>query len=78
MWIDTEPAVKEYFDRENMAQLLASRQVEIVRVPQYKESLHVETSVWGMKSMFGFRNTFIYDAEGKVLSSIRRRADWPK
>jgi acyl-ACP thioesterase len=65
MWIDTEPAVKEYFERENMAQLLASRQVEIVRVPRYKESLYVETSVWGMKSMFGFRNTFIYDAEGQ-------------
>jgi len=25
----------------------------------------VTTSVYGMKPMFGFRNTFIYDAEGK-------------
>ena len=25
MWIDSEPQVKEYFARENMAQLLASR-----------------------------------------------------
>ncbi|MBO4529183.1 MAG: hypothetical protein J5767_00945 [Paludibacteraceae bacterium] len=65
MWIDTEPTVANYFKRENMAQLLASRQVEIIRVPSYKEELHVETSVWEMKSMFGFRNTFIYDANNQ-------------
>ena len=64
MWLESEPTVKEYFARENMAQLLAARQVEIVRVPDFKEELTVTTSVYGMKSMFGFRNTFIYDAEG--------------
>lgn len=65
MWIDTEPGVKHYFTEQNMAQLLASRQVEVVRVPEYKEELTVTTSVYGMKPMFGFRNTFIYDSEGK-------------
>ena len=65
MWIDSEPGVKQYFAEQNMAQLLATRQVEIVRVPSYKEELTVTTSVYGMKPMFGFRNTFIYDAQGK-------------
>ena len=65
MWIDSEPGVKQYFTEQNMAQLLATRQVEIVRVPEYKEKLTVTTSVYGMKPMFGFRNTFIYDAQGK-------------
>ena len=65
MWIDSEPGVKQYFTEQNMAQLLATRQVEIVRVPEFKEELTVTTSVYGMKPMFGFRNTFIYDAEGK-------------
>ncbi len=65
MWLESEPVVKEYFRRENMAQLLASRQVEIVRVPNFKEELTVTTSVYEMKPMYGFRNTFIYDAEGK-------------
>ena len=64
MWIDSEPGVKHYFAEQNMAQLLASRQVEVVRVPKFKEKLTVTTSVYGMKPMFGFRNTFIYDAEG--------------
>ena len=65
MWIDTEKGVKQFFMEQNMAQLLASRQVEVVRVPTYKEELTVSTSVYGMKPMFGFRNTFIYDADGK-------------
>ncbi len=65
MWIDSEPQVKDYFEQQNMAQLLATRQVEIIRVPEYKEELTVTTSVYGMKPMFGFRNTFIYDAEGQ-------------
>ena len=64
MWIDSEPEVKDYFLQQNMAQLLATRQVEIIRVPNYKEELTVTTSVYGMKPMFGFRNTFIYDAQG--------------
>ena len=58
MWIDSEPEVKDYFLQQNMAQLLATRQVEIIRVPDYKEELTVTTSVYGMKPMFGFRNTF--------------------
>lgn len=65
MWIDSEPGVKQYFTEQNMAQLLASRQVEVIRVPEYKEELTVTSTVYGMKPMFGFRNTFIYDAEGK-------------
>lgn len=49
MWIDSEPGVKQYFKEQNMAQLLASRQVEIIRVPVFKEKLTVTTSVYGMK-----------------------------
>ena len=65
MWIDSVPVVKQYFADQNMAQLLATRQVEVVRVPRYKEELTVTTSVYDVKPMFGFRNTFIYDADGK-------------
>lgn len=65
LWIDSEPEVKAYFREHNMAQLLASRQVEILRVPHYKEDLTVKTSVFGMESVFGFRNTIILDSKGK-------------
>lgn len=65
LWIDTEPAVRRCFEEENMAQLLVSRQVEVVRVPACKEDLSVATSVYDIKPMFGFRNTFVYDAAGR-------------
>lgn len=64
LWIDSEPGVKQYFADQNMTQVLAFRQVEIMRVPQYKENLTVTTSVFDMKPMFGYRNTFIYDSDG--------------
>ncbi len=63
MWIDTEPTVQQFFARENMTQLLAARQVEVMRVPCFKEQLTVTTTVYEVKPMFGFRNTFIYDAQ---------------
>lgn len=66
MWIDSEPTVKAFFEESGMTQLLASRQVEIVRVPKYKERLKTVTTVFEVKPMFGFRNTFIYDADGNV------------
>lgn len=66
MWIDSEPGVKKYFEEQNLTQLLATRQVEIIRVPEYKEELTVTSTVYGMKPMFGFRNTFIYDAQGNT------------
>ncbi|MCI6617785.1 MAG: thioesterase [Prevotella sp.] len=66
LWLDSEPAALDFFVRHHMTQLLASRQVEVVRVPNFKEHLTVTTSVYGLKPMFGFRNTFIYDAQGRV------------
>ncbi len=66
MWIDSEPQVKAFFTAENMAQLLVFRQVDICRVPSYHERLTVTSSVYGMKPMFGFRNTFIYDEAGNA------------
>ena len=64
LWIDSEPVVKRCFEERHMAQLLVFRQVEVVRVPRCKERLRVATSVYGMKPKFGFRNTFLYGADG--------------
>ncbi len=49
-----------------MAQLLASRQVEVIRKPRYKEEITVSTSVYDITPLYGLRNTFIYDANGEV------------
>lgn len=64
LWLDTEPAARDYFSRNGYAQLLASRQVEVVRVPAFGERLTCTTSVYECHESFGFRNTFIRDAQG--------------
>ena len=65
MWIDSEPTARKFFSDNNMTQLLATRQVEVVRVPCFKEDLTVTTSIYEVMPMYGFRNTFIRDAQGK-------------
>ena len=65
MWIDSEPTARKFFNDNNMTQLLATRQVEVVRVPRFKEDLTVTTSIYEVLPMYGFRNTFIRDAQGQ-------------
>ena len=65
MWIDSEPTARKFFHDNNMTQLLATRQVEVVRVPRFKEDLTVTTSIYEVMPMYGFRNTFIRDAQGQ-------------
>lgn len=66
LWIESEPTFKRFLTEEGLAQLLASRQVEIVRAPLFQEKLTITTRVYEVKPMFGFRNTFIYDEAGEV------------
>lgn len=61
LWIESEPEFYNLFQTENRAQLLASRQLNVIRVPQYKEHLTVKTWVYGGKGVFGLRNTIIVD-----------------
>ena len=65
MWIDSEPTARKFFSDNNMTQLLATRQVEVVRAPRFKEDLTVTTSIYEVLPMYGFRNTFIRDAQGQ-------------
>ena len=65
MWIDSEPTARKFFSDNNMTQLLATRQVEVIRVPRFKEDLTVTTSIYEVMPMYGFRNTFIRDAQGQ-------------
>ncbi len=65
MWIDSEPEARKFFSDNNMTQLLATRQVKVVRVPRFKEDLTVTTSIYEVMPMYGFRNTFIRDAQGQ-------------
>ncbi|MBQ7191815.1 MAG: hypothetical protein IJS00_02975 [Paludibacteraceae bacterium] len=65
LWLNSEPTFADYFRVNDMGQLLAYRQIDVVREPAYGEALSVCTSVYEVKAMFGYRNTCIYDYDGK-------------
>ena len=65
MWMKSEPVFEKYFKENDMAQLLASRQMDILRRPAYGEKLRITTSVFDIQGFQGFRNTVIYDEDDK-------------
>ena len=65
LWMQSEPTLNQYFSDNNMSQLLVSRQLDIKRIPVYGEKLTTTTSIYECQSMYGFRNTVIYDEQHK-------------
>ncbi|NDV95014.1 acyl-ACP thioesterase [Dysgonomonas sp. 521] len=61
LWMKSEPVLEQYFGENNMAQLLASRQMDVLRMPEYGERLTITTSVFECQNIQGYRNTVIYD-----------------
>ena len=50
--------------QNNVTQILAARQVDILRVPHYREKLTISTGVYECYGYYGFRNTIIFDEAG--------------
>ncbi|MCD7900134.1 MAG: thioesterase [Bacteroides sp.] len=64
MWVESEPQYKDYFIANHISQLLASRQVDVLRVPSIGEKLTITTSIFGCKGLQGYRNTTMRDEWG--------------
>lgn len=65
LWMESEPEFRNYFQENNINQLVASRQVDVIRIPSYGEKLRVQTSVYECQGFQGYRNTAIYDKENR-------------
>ncbi len=65
LWMKSEPQFEAYFEENGIAQLLVSRQVDLLRIPVYGEKLKVTTNVFEVQSFQGFRNTVICDEHDK-------------
>ena len=63
--LETDPMVHEYFKKENIIMYLVSRQIDFIRRAEWGEEVLIDTSPYELKNMYGFRNTNIYDKEGK-------------
>ena len=64
--MDSEDEFSVYLRENGFAVFLAFRQVEVIRLPAYGERLAICTNVYDCKNFFGFRNTSIYDAQGRL------------
>ncbi len=64
-WLRSEPGFVGYMRANGLAMLVVSRQVDVVRLPEYGEKLEVRTSVYDRRKFFGYRNTCIYDEQNK-------------
>jgi acyl-ACP thioesterase len=65
--IDTLDKVREYFDRENAGFSLISRQIDILRLPEYGETVTISSIPYACKTVYGYRNTYITDENGTFL-----------
>lgn len=65
-WLESEPVFTGYLRDNGIIMLAASRQLDISRLPDYGETLTVRTSIYGCRKFFGYRNTAIYDQQGRA------------
>lgn len=61
LWMGSEPALTAYLKEQNAAMMVASRQVDFLRFPEYGERLQVRTTIYKFRGKMGFRNTVIVD-----------------
>lgn len=56
-----------FLQNEHRVWLMNSWQIQILRFPQFGETLHVNTWPYDFKSMFGYRNFTLTDKEDKLV-----------
>lgn len=61
LWQRTETVFDKYYKDNGLSQLLISRQMDILRMPEFGEKLTISTSVYHCENFHGYRNTVIYD-----------------
>ncbi|MDR2736088.1 MAG: hypothetical protein LBB49_00815 [Gracilibacteraceae bacterium] len=60
-WLESEPSFQDFMTANNLGLLITSRQIDIARLPMYKEKVTVQTRVYDIKSFVGYRNTIMTD-----------------
>lgn len=61
-WLESEQSFSDFLSEKNAGMFLVFRQVDVRRMPKYREDIIIQTSIFDCKQAFGLRNTNIYDA----------------
>ncbi len=65
MWLESEPAFRQFLAERGLGMFLTSRQADVVRLPRYGEPFTVRTSIYDANAFFGYRNTVLYGGDGQ-------------
>lgn len=64
----------DYLDSHNRAWFLSAWQIEVKRYPKFDEEITVRTWPYSFKSIYGYRNFDIVDADGEEI--VRANSIW--
>lgn len=64
LWFGSEPELKSCLEENNCGIFLISRQVDVIRRPDFGDNVSVITSIFECNRFSGHRNTVIYDETG--------------
>ncbi len=67
--LDSEKELTEYFSSHHITMFLISRQINRLRPAHYGDRLFIRTSIYQLRSSYGFRNTMIYNDKEELLIS---------
>lgn len=69
LWLQSEPTFSNCLDDNGWFMIMASRQVNVERLPNYLESVTVKTWIYECQKSLGYRNTVMFDERGEVCVS---------
>ncbi|MBP3796863.1 MAG: acyl-ACP thioesterase [Ruminococcus sp.] len=61
------PVLASFFEETGCVMFLTSRQVDIIRRPEYQEVITAKTRTYELNRMYGFRNTILVDEKGEII-----------
>ncbi|MCQ4637911.1 thioesterase [Anaerovorax odorimutans] len=65
--LDSEKQLTEYFQKHHITMFLISRQIDLLKPAFYGDRLSIRTSIYQLRSSYGYRNTLIYSQSGELL-----------
>lgn len=64
--LDSEKQLTEYFQKHHITMFLISRQIDLRQPAFYGDKLTIRTSIYQLRSSYGYRNTLIYNEAGEL------------
>ncbi|MCL1945459.1 MAG: thioesterase [Firmicutes bacterium] len=65
--IENDSCLYDFLKSNNLGMYLISRYLQILSMPKYGDKIDATTSIYDLRTSYGYRNTYVYDSKGNVL-----------